>query len=56
MRRDGQRYAANQMAMAYSEQSGTSQPIIEVDGKIQFRIEVPPDGEATVAYKVHYSW
>lgn len=37
----GQRYAQSQMAMAYGD-GGTAQPIIEVDGKLQFSLPGMP--------------
>jgi hypothetical protein len=34
-----------------------SQPFTKKDARtIEFSVEVPPDGEATVSYSVHYSW
>jgi len=41
MQRYGQQYYQSQMAMAYSN-PGTSQPVIEVDGKIQFGLPGQP--------------
>jgi hypothetical protein len=41
MQRYGQQYYQSQMAMAYSN-NGTSQPVIEVDGKIQFGLPGQP--------------
>jgi len=41
MQRYGQQYQQSQMEMAYGN-SGTSQPIIEVDGKIQFGLPGQP--------------
>jgi len=41
MQRYGQQYYQSQMAMAYSN-GGTSQPVIEVDGKIQFGLPGQP--------------
>lgn len=44
MQRYGQQYAASQMAMAYGGGSygGSNQPVIEVDGKIQFGLPGQP--------------
>ena len=34
-----------------------SDPFNKVDSKtIEFTVQIPPDGEKTVSYKVHYSW
>jgi hypothetical protein len=57
MRRYGQNYAMNQMAMANA--SGAGQPIIEVDGKIQFSLPgqpvFPSLGDDTIL-KPRLSW
>jgi len=42
MQRYGQQYYQAQMAMAYGGSSGPSQPIIEVDGKLQFSLPGQP--------------
>ena len=42
MQRYGQQYYQGQMAMAYSGGGGPSQPIIEVDGKLQFSLPGQP--------------
>ncbi len=51
MQRYGQRYAMAQSAMAY-QSGGTSQPIIEVDGKLRFSLPgqplFPPLGDDTI--------
>ncbi len=58
MQRYGQRYAQSQMAMAYGG-GGISQPIIEVDGKIQFGLPgqpiFPSLGDDTIL-KPRISW
>lgn len=42
MRRYGQQYYQNQMAMAYGGGGGANQPIIEVDGQLQFSLPGQP--------------
>ena len=42
MQRYGQQYYRSQMAMAYAGIGGPSQPVIEVDGKIQFSLPGQP--------------
>jgi len=42
MQRYGQRYYQSQMAMSYAGVGGPSQPIIEVDGKLQFSLPGQP--------------
>ena len=42
MQRYGRQYYQQQMAMAYSGGNGPSQPIIEVDGKLQFSLPGQP--------------
>jgi hypothetical protein len=37
--------------------SRNSDPFEKTDSRtIQFRVQIPPDGEKTVNYQVHYSW
>jgi hypothetical protein len=34
-----------------------SQPFKKIDAQtIEFNVQIPPDGERTVDYEVHYSW
>lgn len=42
MRRYGQNYYQSQVAMAYDNSGGTAQPIIEVDGQLQFSLPGEP--------------
>lgn len=42
MQRYGQRYAMQQRAMAYGSPGAPTQPIVEVDGKIQFQLPGEP--------------
>lgn len=42
MRRYGQNYYQNQMAMAYSNSGGVAQPVIEVEGQLQFSLPGEP--------------